>query len=177
MVIVITVMSFADAPKYVRSQWIHWSDLDRDCQDTRQEVLIAESLVPVTLDSRGCKVIKGRWFGVYTGKFYTNPKVLDIDHLVPLKHAHISGAHSWSRAEKKAFANSQQDPRHLIAVYRGANRSKGAKAPHEWMPKYKAYWCFYLEDWVETKYDFKLTLSSEERSFITSTLKTQGCLD
>ena len=43
--------------KYNRKDYRHWIDEDRDCQNTRNEVLIQESLDPVTYKSgKGCKV-------------------------------------------------------------------------------------------------------------------------
>ena len=47
---------------YDRSLYEHWTDDDTDCQNTREEVLIAESMSPVELDENGCKVLRGRWF-------------------------------------------------------------------------------------------------------------------
>ena len=121
-------------PKYNRKDYRHWIDEDRDCQNTRNEVLIQESLDPVTYkSSKGCKVSSGKWHGSFTGEAFTNPRQLDIDHLVPPKEAHESGAHSWSKSRKRDYANDMSHPDHLIAVASGANRSKGAKDPAEWM--------------------------------------------
>ena len=98
--------------------------------DARQEVLISESLVEVTFESeRKCRVETGRWYGAFTGAYVEAPGDLDIDHLVPLKNAHDSGGWAWSAARKQEYANYLGDPDHLIAVTKGANRSKGAKGP------------------------------------------------
>ena len=46
------ILSHAEAscPKYNRKDYRHWIDSDRDCQNTRNEVLIQESLKPTILD-------------------------------------------------------------------------------------------------------------------------------
>ena len=162
-----------DIAEYNRSQWKHWIDEDRDCQDARQEALISESLVEVTFESeRKCRVDTGRWYGAFTGIYVEVPGNLDIDHLVPLKNAHDSGGWAWSSARKEQYANNLGDPDHLIAVTKGANRSKGAKGPEEWRPPDEGYWCRYATDWTEVKMEWGLTMTQRETEAIIEMLDT-----
>ena len=162
-----------DIPEYDRSQWKHWSDEDRDCQDARQEVLIAESLVKVTFETdKECRVAVGRWYGAFTGVYVDAPGDLDIDHLVPLKNAHDSGGSAWSAARKQEYANYLGDPDHLIAVTKGANRSKGAKGPEGWRPPDEGYWCQYATDWTEVKLEWGLTMTQMETEAVIDMLDT-----
>ena len=49
-------------PAYDRGDWKHWFDMDKDCQNTRHEVLIDESLTEVIFkDDRECQVAVGTW--------------------------------------------------------------------------------------------------------------------
>lgn len=146
-----------NAQEYDPSLFGGWVDTDRDCQDTRQEVLIEESLEPVKLDKSGCKVLSGLWYCPYTNQYFTDPSLLDIDHLVPLAEAYRSGANKWDRERRKAYANDLELKSALIAVYRSANRSKGDKDPAEWMPENQEYWCEYIKSWMEVKQKWGLT--------------------
>ena len=170
----ITVASIpTDIAEYNRSQWKHWTDEDGDCQDARQEALISESLVEVTFESeRQCRVETGRWYGAFTGAYIEAPGDLDIDHLVPLKNAHDSGGWAWSAARKQEYANHLGDPGHLIAVTKGANRSKGAKGPEEWRPPDEGYWCQYAMDWTEVKMEWGLTMTQRETEAVIEMLDT-----
>ena len=115
---------------YDRKAWKHWVDTDKDCQNTRHEVLLEESLAPVTFKtSKNCRVVSGSWLGAYSGKTFTDASQLDIDHLVPLKEAHISGGHAWDVYRKRDYANDLSSPLSLIAVAKGLNRQKGAFRP------------------------------------------------
>ena len=139
------------AVPFDRALYSHWADDDGDCQDTRQEVLIAESLVPPKLDARGCTVVSGDWFDPFTGHTLTNPKLLDVDHRVPLAEANRSGADRWSADRRAAFANDLSHPDTLIAVDRSANRSKSDGDPLSWMPPNWMSRCAYLLRWWATK--------------------------
>ena len=150
-------------PDYNRSEWRHWVDQDGDCQNTRQEVLIAESRTQVSFRTeRQCNVASGDWFGAFTGTVVQDPGNLDIDHMVPLKNAHDSGGWAWTVDRKREYANYLLDADHLIAVTARANRSKGARGPHEWKPSATTYWCTYATDWAEVKERWDLTLTQPE---------------
>ena len=82
------------AVAYDRDLYGSWIDADGDCQNTRHEVLIAESTEPVTLDARGCRVVSGRWEAPYTGRVFTNAQNLDIDHFIPLAEVPRSGGYA-----------------------------------------------------------------------------------
>ena len=122
-------------PAYDRADWKHWTDADRDCQNTRAEVLIAESTASVASRSdRQCAVDVGQWLAPYTGSTVELAGDLDVDHMVPLPNAHWSGAWAWDAQRKKVYANDLSFDGHFIAVTASANRSKGAKGPEEWTP-------------------------------------------
>ena len=163
-------------PIYDRDDWKHWSDPDGDCQDVRQEVLIEESLVPVTFKSdRECQVASGRWFAAFTGATVDEPGDLDVDHLVPLANAHSSGGAHWPPERKEEYANYLADAGYLIAVTSSANRSKGARGPHEWWPPDETYWCTYAIDWAEIKEAWGLWMSEHEAEAVQEMLGT--CAD
>lgn len=138
-------------PAYNRDEWGRWADADRDCQDTRQEVLIAESEVPVTFadPAKPCRVATGRWTDVYSGKPYTDPSDLQIDHVVALEEAHNAGGWRWTPEQKKAYFNDLDNPGHLVAVSQSSNASKGSRPPPQWMPANVAYRCEYVRQRVK----------------------------
>jgi len=67
--------------EYDRNNWRHWIDADLDCQNTRHEILIRDSLSPVQLSENGCRVISGVWVGQYTGEVFTEARQLDADQI------------------------------------------------------------------------------------------------
>lgn len=158
---------------YDRTLYGGWIDWDGDCQDTRQEVLIAESLEPVKLDAKRCRVVSGKWYDPFTDRYYTDPRKLDIDHFVPLKEVHRSGGSSWGTAQKRAYANDLSDPKTLIAVSASANRSKKDKDPANWLPPNSAFHCEYVKTWVEIKKEWGLEMDAAEAAKVKELLT--GC--
>ena len=162
--------------EYDRSDWRHWVDVDRDCQNTRAEVLIAESVAPVSFapeeDGDKCRVVSGRWVGPWTGEVFTDASDVDIDHHVPLGHAHLSGGWDWPPERKRAYANDLAEPVSLQATSAPVNRSKGKKPPDEWQPDEFASWCRYAADWITVKEQWDLTVTSAEVGALEQMLST-----
>lgn len=162
-----------DLPVYDRGDWPHWIDSDGDCLNTRHEVLESESLAVVSMVSGDhCRVDQGLWADPYTGLNFTNASDLDVDHMVPLANAHVSGGWQWTTEQKRAYANDIIDPEHLIAVQAAANRSKGARGPEEWQPDNLAYHCDYAKIWIGIKARWGLTATNLEWLALLSMLDT-----
>ena len=149
--------------KYFRSDWHHWSDLDGNCLDTRAEILKKRSLLAVKMDKRGCRVKSGKWNDYYYPETLVEAKMVDIDHVVPLKHAHEVGAALWGPSQKEIFAN---DSENLVITNRSYNRQKGAKGIDQWLPRHKDYACKYVSDWLRIKKKYALRVRDSEQATV-----------
>ncbi len=151
-------------PTYNRDQFGDWVDADGDCQNTRAEVLLRQSITAVTYtDSHHCTVDSGLWVDPYLGDTVYKASELDIDHVVPLAECFRSGAWAWSDSLKKEYANSLE-PGHLLAVSASANRSKGDKDPAAWLPKNSAFIQTYAKLWISVKLHWHLSMQKEEEA-------------
>lgn len=153
---------------FERNSFKHWTDIDGDCQDARSEVLIRDADGLVTFkSSRECVVESGLWIDPFTGREFTDPSNLDIDHVVPLENAFLSGAWNWTVERRELYANSMDDSRHLMAVDHKENRRKGSKGPEDYMPPNKSFHCDYIDAWISIKRDWglKMTVSEAESAF------------
>jgi hypothetical protein len=147
---------------YNRGDWPHWLDSDKDCQNTRHEILIQTSTKAVSFKSKKqCNVLSGEWYDPYSSETFTISKDLDLDHIVPLKFAHGRGGDSWSRKQKAIFANDRDN---LILAQASLNRQKGAKGLSDWLPPNHQYRCEYITHFnrVMDKYDLAY-IPSEQR--------------
>lgn len=153
--------------QYHRSCFKHWIDDDKDCLNTRHELLQETSLNAIRIED--CKVLSGLWIDEYSGLYYSDAKKLDIDHIVPLKEAWLSGANKWTQKQREIFANDHDN---LIAVSLLLNREKGYKDPLEWIPPLVEYQCEYITRWIYIKRKYKLEMDVEEQKKIEEIQKT-----
>lgn len=159
------------AGKYERSKFGHgWADKDKDCQNTRAEILIMQSTGAVSYKSDdSCLVVKGKWNSLFTGKTIYDAKKVDIDHVVPLKWAWVHGANQWSKSKRVEFAN---DPVNLISVEASLNRQKGAKGPDKWLPPSNQ--CQYILRFKRVMKKYQIDFNSTESANFKK-LETKYC--
>lgn len=145
------------------------------CVNTRGRVLIRSSDGPVRMSANGCTVKAGKWHDPYTGDEITDAGQIQIDHVVPLKHAYISGAWTWDNPKRCAYANFMANDFHLLAVSGHENMSKGDSSPDEWMPPNPEFVCSYLKDWLEIKLIWGLIMNPDESQAIKTLFAQNHC--
>ena len=158
-----------DTSRYDRDLFPHWSDLDMDGCDTRDEVLITESQTPVTLGP-GCALSGGRWLSYYDAATWTRPEDLQVDHVVALSEAWDSGAHAWTTSRREAFANDLAYAGTLQAVTGAVNQAKSDSDPAQWLPPAADAHCTYATTWVAIKWRWSLTIDPTEQQALTRML-------
>lgn len=148
-----------------------WADTDHNGCNQRDDVLLRDA-VPgtVTVGRQGAcdhDVLAGTWIDPYTGrrlvlddlKDLSQAQAIQIDHIVPLGEAWVSGASGWDDDRREAFAN---DLRELIAVDGPTNAAKSDDDPAAWRPR-RAFQCAYAVRWVTTKWRWHLRIDVSEK--------------
>ncbi|KYK54819.1 secreted protein [Drechmeria coniospora] len=160
------VSSSGSGTGYSRKKFPHWATVEGAC-NTREFVLQRDGIDVETDDS--CAATSGTWVSPYDGGSWTQASDIDIDHMVPLKNAWISGASAWSTEKRKAFANDITRPQ-LWAVTDRVNEAKGDKSPDRWMPPLESFHCIYAKSWVQVKSYYRLSVTDAEKDALSGML-------
>lgn len=176
-------ITVAEASKvdYNRDDWKHWNSIT-GCWDVREEVLYRDaapgSIVlldknknETTSKANACSIKSGSWVDVYSGKTFTDPSKLDIDHMIPLSYAAQHGGQGWDGKRKSDYANSMNTG-HLITSSASQNRSKGDKGPSAWKPSDRASWCQYATNWISVSSTWGLSTTEADKKELASMLET-----
>lgn len=168
-----------EGPAYRREAFgPSWSDVDGNGCNQRDDVLLRDAVPGTARTARQGRcdhdVLAGEWHDPYTGvvmvlddlKDPRQAQAVQIDHVVPLAEAWISGAAGWSDRRRLRFAN---DLSGLVASDGPTNAGKGADDPAAWRPK-RAYQCDYARRWIAVKRAWRLGVDASERRALTEML-------
>ena len=156
----------------------HWINdpNDKTCYNTRAIVLMRDSDKNVIFkDNNHCSVNSGHWNDPYTGQVFTDTKDIQIDHVVPLKNAYMSGAYRWDFKTRCLYANYLGLDFHLLSVNGSQNMKKGDRAPDNYIPPNSTYICTYLKNWLSIKFLWGLKMTETEAAAITGAIKDNNC--
>lgn len=147
-----------------------WEDIDGNRCNQRDDVLLRDA-VPGTVRTQqqgACDhdVLAGEWVDPYTGarmaftdlKDLHQAEAIQIDHVVPLAEAWVSGASAWKPRRRLRYANDLGD---LVAASGPVNASKGSSDPAAWRPR-KAFQCAYATRWIQIKARWRLAVDPSE---------------
>ncbi|WP_409484079.1 HNH endonuclease family protein [Arsenicicoccus dermatophilus] len=160
---------------YSREKFPHWKDAStwgwpkapNDRCNSRNAALYRDG-TGVKM-SAACTNLTGSWVDPYSAKVFDAATDMDIDHLVPLANAWRSGAGRWTTTRRTQFAN---DPLVLVSAWDRLNQQKGDKGPEAWKPVNASAHCLYATRWVEVKKKYALSITSAEKTALTSMLAT-----
>ncbi|WP_374971378.1 HNH endonuclease family protein [Terrabacter sp. BE26] len=144
--------------------------------DTRNDVLRRDlTAVRLKPGTRGCVVLAGALADLYTGRAISfvrgraSSSQVQIDHVVALGDAWVTGAQQLTVSERAALAN---DPLELLAVDGRTNSAKRDADAASWLPPNKAFRCGYVARQVAVKARYRLWVTPAEKASIARVLGT-----
>ena len=157
-------------------RWIN-DKYDNGCYNTRAKVLIRDSVIPIVFKSDDhCSVERGQWLDPYTKSILTDAILeVQVDHLVPLKNAYVSGAHSWTYKKRCLYANFLGTNYHLKPIDNNENAKKRDDSPARYIPSNKNYRCTYIKNWLKVKSLWNLEMTLTEASAIKKIIYEENC--
>lgn len=126
-------------------------------------------------ENNRCRITGAHWVDPYTNKHLYSANDIQIDHMVPLKNAYISGAWEWDYAKRCAYANYMGNEFHLLPVLGYENSRKSDRSPDSYLPPTKEYVCQYIVNWLKIKMIWKLKLGKQEALGIESLVQKYNC--
>jgi hypothetical protein len=170
----------ARIPRYNRlalfGGWIN-DDPASSCYDTRAKALLRDmtSDAQPTVIQGTCTIATAHWLDPYTGADFRQARSVQIDHVVPLKNAYLSGAYAWQNSRRCHYANYLKNNYHLLTVSGHENMAKGDSGPENYMPPNEAFSCAYLNIWMKIKLIWDLKVTPDEEATIERLLVAKNC--
>lgn len=158
-----------------------WKDVDGNGCDTRNDILKRDLRDVTTAGRNNCRVTSGVFDDPYTGKTIhfkygkdTSSEV-QIDHVVALHDAWMTGAQKLTQQEREALAN---DPENLLAVDGPENQRKGdglclngKGCTGMYLPPNEKYHCEYAAKFTEVKSKYNLGLTEGQKETLVPLLE------
>lgn len=151
-----------------------WLDVDQNGCDTRNDIL-ARDLSDVAKQGT-CTVLSGTLADPYTGDVIAfarggqSSSLVQIDHIVPLENAWVTGAQKLTKEQRERLAN---DPLNLIAVDAHSNEQKSSGDAATWLPARTSFRCEYVARQISVKAAYGLWVTQAEHDAMVRVLA--GC--
>jgi hypothetical protein len=165
------------APKtgYDRAQFgQRWADVNRNGCDTRNDILQRDlANIIFKPGTHSCVVLSGDLIDPYSGTTINfvrgniTSMEVQIDHVVALGNAWVTGAFKLTLEKRTEFAN---DPLNLLAVKGVLNSQKQDGDAATWLPPLKSYRCTYVSKQIAVKAKYGLWVTAPEKAAMKSVL-------
>lgn len=152
------------------------------CLNTRGKVLVRDSARDVTYKPgsspdkpQQCTVDGGEWNDPYTAHVFTSAQDIQIDHLVALKNAYMTGAYEWDFKKRCLYANYLGNNFHLLSVNGRENQLKSDHTPEGYIPPNGSYVCQFVKQWLNVKLIWSLRITPKEATAIDQIVSEHQC--